>query len=146
MKKIAIVCFVFLLIAPAVFADEGSVSSDMFESKLLGQQNAKMFHNASSWASFGFIGGLLFGIIGGGSAVGVAALSNPMPATIPDEDEVDIYWYTEGYRQETRRGLRRKEQMETMCIPLDIFIGLAIPTIFMTIGFNIALVAWLLML
>jgi len=108
MKKIAILCFVFLLIAPVVFADEGSVSSDMFESKLLGQQNAKMFHNASSWASFGFIGGLLFGVIGGGSAVGVAALSNPMPATIPDEDEVDIYWYTEGYRLEARRINIRK--------------------------------------
>jgi len=146
MKKIAILCFVFLLIAPAVFADEGSVSSDMFESKLLGQQNARAFHEPSGWGSLGFTGGFLFGIIGRASAVGIAALSNPVPIMIPDEDEVDIYWYTESYRQEARRGLRRKEQMETMCIPLDIFIGLAIPTIFMTIGFNVALVAWLLML
>lgn len=108
MKKIAIVCFIFLLIAPAIFADDGSVSSDMYESKLLGQQNARAFHDASGWAGFGFGGGLFFGIIGGASAVGIAALSNPMPVMIPDESEVDIYWYTEGYRLEARRINIRK--------------------------------------
>lgn len=109
MKKLIVVLLIASVVAPSVFADEKE-KLDPANSELKGRMDAIMFHKATGWGALGFTGsfipGFFFGVFvgaaGGGAAVGIAALSNPNPKSMPDEDEVDLDWYVEGYRRRAK--------------------------------------------
>ena len=101
MKSILVILLIVAVLPLGLFAEEERLDPE--ESKLRGEMAAKRLHAATCWGTLGFAGGLILGILGAEGVVATAALSNPDPRIMPDENEVDIACYLEGYRGEAKR-------------------------------------------